>query len=182
MKFNYSAPSLPRSQNPKISILHRKENALHNLNQHPNITNTSLPTSSNFNPSIIFLPFFPSHLHCHTNSSYKIEMETVPLSAHDDKENVPPLSADRIGPKLTDVGLRLKKGADGGMARRPLADITHLFVGSPVLTHSNSTRARGDASMLNLPSLYPKKRRALDDVDLLRVAARSAKSLRMGFR
>ncbi|KAI6697277.1 hypothetical protein NL676_017396 [Syzygium grande] len=109
-------------------------------------------------------------------------MEAVPLSAHDDKENVPPLSADRIGPKLTDVGPRFKKGADRVMARRPLADITHLFVGSPVLTRSNSTRARGDVSMLNLPSLYPKKRRALDDVDLLRVAARSAKSLRMGFR
>ncbi|KAL3753772.1 hypothetical protein ACJRO7_001071 [Eucalyptus globulus] len=111
-------------------------------------------------------------------------MEAVPLRAHhDNKENVPPLSASQIDSKQVDVGPCLKKPiVDRGMARKPLADVTHLFVGSSTLTRSSSARASSDLLVLHSPSLYPKKRRALDDVDLWRATARSAKSLRMGFR
>ncbi|KAL3754691.1 hypothetical protein ACJRO7_001880 [Eucalyptus globulus] len=111
-------------------------------------------------------------------------MEAVPLRAHhDNKENVPSLSAGRINPQPADTEPCLKKRVvNKAMARKPLADVTNLFVFSSVLTCSSSARASSDLSMLHFPSLYPKKRRALDDVDLWRATARSAKSLRMGFR
>ncbi|KAL3754693.1 hypothetical protein ACJRO7_001882 [Eucalyptus globulus] len=69
-----------------------------------------------------------------------------------------------------------------GMAPKPLANVPHLSVRSRKLTRSSSARASSDLSMLHLPSLYPKKRGALDVDDLWRATARSAKSLRMGFR
>ncbi|KAF8043415.1 hypothetical protein BT93_A1677 [Corymbia citriodora subsp. variegata] len=112
-------------------------------------------------------------------------MEAAPLRArHDNKENAPPFPADRIDLKpAADVGPCPKKRVvDKGMVRKPLANVTHLFVNGPTLTRSSSARASGDPSMLHLPSLYLKKRRALDDVDLSRATARSSKSLRMGFR
>ncbi|KAL3754692.1 hypothetical protein ACJRO7_001881 [Eucalyptus globulus] len=111
-------------------------------------------------------------------------MEAVPLRAHhDNKENVRPFSADRIELKPADIGPRLKKHVvNKGMARKPLADVTHFFVGSSTWTRSSSARASGDLLMLQLPSLYPKKRGALGDVDLWRATACSAKSLRMVFR
>ncbi|KAI3439882.1 uncharacterized protein J3R85_004301 [Psidium guajava] len=113
-------------------------------------------------------------------------MEAVPLRALHGKENLPPVSsADQIGPKPL-VGIRpfLTKSGGMGMARKPLADVTHLFIGGgPALTRSSSATVSNGLSVPHLPSLCPKKRRALDDVGLLRATtARSAKSLRMGFR
>lgn len=96
----------------------------------------------------------------------------------DNKENIPPFSSkeSRVDPQTCN---HKELMLAGGRPRKPLGDITHLFVRARLARSSSLPEIELSVASRALV-LNPRKRRALDDTDLAR-AARS-KSLRKGFR